>query len=102
RDGLERSVIEVLEHGDPLQEVDVRRHGRDASRYSLSMPEFRIEVAGDIAGCAATVALQEETWSGDVVVHPQLMLAVVHNRALRPPRHAPADPPPPALRLRAH
>jgi len=40
---------------------------------------FRIEVASDIAACAATVPLQEETWSGDVVVPPQLMLAVVHN-----------------------
>src|SRR5438045_6647743 len=41
------------------------------------MPEFRIGVAHGIAGCAATVALQEEIWSGDVVVHPQLMPAVV-------------------------
>jgi len=40
---------------------------------------FRIEIADDIAACAATVPLQEETWSGDVVVPPQLMLAVVHN-----------------------
>jgi predicted GNAT superfamily acetyltransferase len=43
------------------------------------MPEFRIEIARDITACALTVPLQEETWSGDVVVHPQLMLAVVHN-----------------------
>jgi len=40
---------------------------------------FRIDVARDITACAATVPLQEETWSGDVVVPPQLMLAVVHN-----------------------
>jgi predicted GNAT superfamily acetyltransferase len=40
---------------------------------------FRIEIANDIAACAATVPLQEETWSGDVLVPPQLMLAVVHN-----------------------
>jgi predicted GNAT superfamily acetyltransferase len=40
---------------------------------------FRIEVARDIAACAATVPLQEETWSGDVVVPPQLLLAVTHN-----------------------
>jgi predicted GNAT superfamily acetyltransferase len=39
----------------------------------------RIEVAHDIAGCAATVGLQEEIWSDDVVVPPQLMLAVAHN-----------------------
>ena len=43
------------------------------------MPEFRVEVAHDITACALTVPLQEETWSGDVVVPPQLMLAVVHN-----------------------
>ncbi|HKW78714.1 MAG TPA: GNAT family N-acetyltransferase [Candidatus Limnocylindria bacterium] len=40
---------------------------------------FRIEVAHDIAACAATVTIQEETWSGDVVVPPQLMLAAAHN-----------------------
>jgi chorismate synthase len=94
RDRLERALIEILEHGDPLQEVDARRHGRDASRYSTSMPEFRIEVAHDIAGCAATVALQEETWSGDVVVHPQLMLAVVHNGGFVALGYAPDDPRP--------
>jgi chorismate synthase len=55
------------------------------------MPEFRIEVAHDIAGCAATVALQEETWSGDVVVHPQLMLAVVHNGGFVALGYAPDD-----------
>ena len=41
--------------------------------------DFHIEIAQDIAACALTVPLQEETWSGDVVVPPQLMLAVVHN-----------------------
>ncbi|MDE3193787.1 MAG: GNAT family N-acetyltransferase [Chloroflexota bacterium] len=40
---------------------------------------YRIEVAHDIAACAATVPIQEETWSGDVVVPPQLLLAVAHN-----------------------
>ena len=40
---------------------------------------FRIEVAHDIAGCAATVPIQEEVWSGDVLVPPQLLLAVAHN-----------------------
>jgi predicted GNAT superfamily acetyltransferase len=58
------------------------------------MPEFRIEVAHDIAGCAATVALQEETWSGDVVVPPQLMLAVVHNGGFVAVGYAPEDPRP--------
>src|SRR2546430_4812974 len=94
RDRLERALIEILEHGDPLQEVDARRHGRDASRYSISMPEFRIEVAHEIVGCAATVALQEEVWSGDVVVHPQLMLAVVHNGGFVALGYAPEDPKP--------
>jgi chorismate synthase len=95
RDRLERALVEILEHGDALQEVDARRrHGRDASRYSVAMPEFRIEVAHDIAGCAATVALQEETWSGDVVVPPQLMLAVVHNGGFVALGYAPEDPRP--------
>ena len=58
------------------------------------MPEFRIEVAHDIAGCAATVALQEEVWSGDVVVHPQLMLAIVHNGGFVALGYAPEDPKP--------
>ena len=40
---------------------------------------FRIDVAHDIAACAATVPIQEEVWSGDVIVPPQLMLAVAHN-----------------------
>lgn len=47
-----------------------------------SATPFRIEVARDIAACAATVQIQEETWSGDVVVPPQLMLAVAHNGGL--------------------
>ena len=58
------------------------------------MPEFRIEVAHDIAGCAATVALQAETWSGDVIVPPQLMLAVVHNGGFVALGYAPEDPEP--------
>jgi predicted GNAT superfamily acetyltransferase len=40
---------------------------------------FRIETARDIAACTATVPIQEEVWSGDVIVPPQLLLAVVHN-----------------------
>lgn len=39
----------------------------------------RVEAVSDIAGCGLTVPIQEEVWSGDVVVPPQLMLAVVHN-----------------------
>jgi predicted GNAT superfamily acetyltransferase len=58
------------------------------------MPDFRIDVAHDIAGCAATVALQEETWSGDVVVPPQLMLAVVHNGGFVALGYAAEDPKP--------
>ena len=40
---------------------------------------FRVEVAADIAACVATVPIQEETWSGDVIVPPQLLLAIAHN-----------------------
>ena len=40
---------------------------------------FRIETARDIAACTATVPIQEEVWSGDVVVPPQLLLAICHN-----------------------
>ncbi|MDP9245398.1 MAG: GNAT family N-acetyltransferase [Chloroflexota bacterium] len=40
---------------------------------------YRVETATDIAACALTVPIQEETWSGDVGVPAQLMLAIVHN-----------------------
>src|SRR5712671_947423 len=40
---------------------------------------YRVEIATDIAACALTVPIQDETWSGDVAVPPQLMLAIVHN-----------------------
>ena len=40
---------------------------------------YRIEIAGDIAACAQTVPIQQEIWGGDVVVPPQLLLAMVHN-----------------------
>lgn len=40
---------------------------------------FRIEVASDIAGCAATLPIQRETWSGDLAVPANMLLAVVHN-----------------------
>lgn len=40
---------------------------------------LRIEVAHDIEACRRTVPIQEEVWSGDVAVPPQLLLAVAHN-----------------------
>lgn len=40
---------------------------------------FRIEVASDIAGCAATLPIQRETWSGDLAVPANMLLAIVHN-----------------------
>jgi chorismate synthase len=40
---------------------------------------FRIETAHDIAACARTVPIQDEVWSGDVAVPPQLLLATTHN-----------------------
>jgi len=40
---------------------------------------LRVENATDIAACALTVPIQDEIWSGDVAVPPQLMLAIVHN-----------------------
>jgi predicted GNAT superfamily acetyltransferase len=55
------------------------------------VPQFRIEVAQEIAACARTVPLQEETWSGDVIVPPQLMLAVVHNGGFVALGYAPGD-----------
>ena len=44
--------------------------------------DIRIQVAHDIAACEAAAAIQAEVWSGDVVVPPQLMLAVAHNGGL--------------------
>ncbi len=80
-DGLKRLLIEVLEPRHALEEVGVRRHGRDAKRTgdTSHLVTHRIEVAKDVGACAATVPIQEEVWSGDVVVPPQLMLAAVHN-----------------------
>ena len=48
------------------------------ARYWAPVP-FRVEVATDIAACALTVPIQEETWGGDVIVPPQLLLASAHN-----------------------
>jgi predicted GNAT superfamily acetyltransferase len=53
---------------------------------------FRIDVAHDIAGCAATVPIQEEVWSGDVTVPPQLMLAAAHNGGFVALGYADGDP----------
>ena len=61
---------------------------------SPQMASFRIEVATDIAGCAATVPLQEEVWSGDVIVPPQLMLAAAHNGGFVANGYAEGDPVP--------
>lgn len=55
---------------------------------------FRVEVAGDIAACAATVAIQEETWSGDVIVPPQLLLAIAHNGGFVALGYADGEPEP--------
>jgi predicted GNAT superfamily acetyltransferase len=53
---------------------------------------FRIEAAHDIAACAATVPIQMTVWSGDVVVPPQLLLAVVHNGGFVALGYAEGDP----------
>lgn len=58
------------------------------------MVSFRIEVAKDITACAATVPIQEEVWSGDVVVPPQLMLAAAHNGGFVALGYADGDPSP--------
>jgi chorismate synthase len=55
---------------------------------------FRIQVAHDIAACAATVPIQEEVWSGDVIVPPQLMLATAHNGGFVALGYAEGDPAP--------
>src|SRR5205807_2142104 len=55
-------------------------HSREADwPDTWAAVSFRIETATDIAACALTVPIQDEIWSGDVSVPPQLMLAVVHN-----------------------
>lgn len=41
--------------------------------------KFRIEVATDIAACLATIPIQQETWSGDLAVPANMLLAVAHN-----------------------
>src|SRR4051812_18597488 len=58
------------------------------------MGPFGIDVATDIRGCAATVALQDAIWSGDVIVPPQLMLAAAHNGGFVAVGYAEGDPEP--------
>lgn len=53
---------------------------------------YRIEIARDIAACARTVPIQQEVWSGDVVVPPQLLLATVHNGGFVALGHVDGDP----------
>lgn len=53
---------------------------------------FRIAVAADIAACSATVPIQQEVWSGDVAVPPQLMLAAAHNGGFVALGYAEGDP----------
>ena len=55
---------------------------------------FRIEVAHDIAACAATIPLQEQTWSGDLAVPANMLLAVVHNGGFVALGYADGDPEP--------
>lgn len=55
---------------------------------------IRVEVARDIAACASTVPIQEEVWGGDVVVPPQLLLAVIHNGGFVATGHVDGDPAP--------
>ena len=55
---------------------------------------FHIEIAADIAACARTVPIQEEVWSGDVAVPPQLLLAVVHNGGFVANGYVDSDPRP--------
>jgi len=40
---------------------------------------IRIELAQDIASCSATGPIQSEVWTNDLIVPPQLMLAVTHD-----------------------
>ncbi len=53
---------------------------------------FRIEVAHDIAACAATIPIQQETWSGDLAVPAQMLVAVAHNGGFVALGYAEGDP----------
>lgn len=55
---------------------------------------FRIEVATDIAACAATIPIQQETWSGDLAVPANMLLAVAHNGGFVALGYAEGDPEP--------
>lgn len=58
------------------------------------MASFRIAVAHDIAACAATIPLQQETWSGDLAVPANMLLAIVHNGGFVALGYADDDPEP--------
>lgn len=55
---------------------------------------FRIEVAHDIAACAATIPIQQETWSGDLAVPANMLLAIVHNGGFVALGYAEGEPEP--------
>lgn len=55
---------------------------------------FRIEVATDIAACAATLPIQRDTWSGDLAVPANMLLAIVHNGGFVALGYAEGDPEP--------
>ena len=56
--------------------------------------KFRIEVATDIAACLATIPIQQETWSGDLAVPANMLLAVAHNGGFVALGYAEGDPEP--------
>ena len=56
--------------------------------------KFRIEVATDIAQCTATIPIQQETWSGDLAVPANMLLAVAHNGGFVALGYAEDDPEP--------
>ena len=61
---------------------------------TLDEMTFRIEVATDIGACAATLPIQQETWSGDLAVPANMLLAVVHNGGFVALGYAADDPEP--------
>ena len=63
------------------------------ARYFGSVT-FRIEVAHDIAACVATIPLQQDTWSGDLAVPANMLLAAVHNGGFVALGYADGDPEP--------
>src|SRR5438034_8477285 len=72
-----------------------REHSREPDwPDTWAAVSFRIETATDIAACALTVPIQDEIWSGDVSVPPQLMLAIVHNGGFVALGYVDGDPQP--------